>query len=146
MGKSRAVALLAILVLMGFSLVPANADIVDDIVNDATECTPVPINPTLSDFKVTGSGGIADCKFAPLGFTVCLDYMQTIQAHSCVKYLPPETSGETNAVPCIPGIWTTTVIIEGPQSVVDTALTYIDRHSNPSIFVKDCVIAEEPRP
>lgn len=95
---------------------------------------------------MTGSGGIDGCKVAPLGFTICLDYMQTIQPHSCRHYPPFVTAGETEAVPCIPGAWSTTVIIEGPQSVTDTVLTYLQRHSNPSIFLKDCVIADDPEP
>lgn len=142
----------AVVVLVGMApialgVIPAVAQTpVDDIVHDLQECEPEMSIPTLSDYKVTGSGGITGCAFAPLGFSVCLDWNFQIQPHSCVLYTYPETSGPTNSIPCVPGIWATTVIIHGSQSVLDTGLTYLERHSNPAIIVKDCVRPPAVRP
>jgi hypothetical protein len=120
--------------------------IVDDVVHDLQNCEPVMSIPTLSDYEVSGSGGITGCAFAPFGFTVCLDWSLQIQPHSCVPYMHPDTSGPTNSIPCVPGVWATTVIIHGPQSPDETALGYLERHSNPAIIVKDCVRPPGVRP
>ena len=141
------VAMLASIVPVAVGVVPAVAQApVDDVVHDLQDCSPLMDIPTLIDYEVIGSGGISNCAFAPLGFTVCLDWNFQIQPHSCVTYSYPATSGSTNSIPCVPGIWATTVIINGPQSVSETVLGYLDRHSNPAVIVKDCVRPPGSRP
>lgn len=142
-----------VFVLMVISLVVpmlatvAIADPVDDIVHDQLNCQPNPVNPLLSNNKVQGSGSISGCRFF-MSFDVCLDYNGMIYRPSCRTYNYPSTSGTTNAVNCLHGVWATTVIVTPPPAG-NTVLTYIDRHSNPLVIVKDCQIqtgAGEPGP
>ncbi len=144
--RSAAVVLMALApIAMGVTPATAQAP-VDDVVHDLQDCEPDMGIPSLSDYEVTGSGGISGCAFAPLGFSVCLDWNFQIQPHSCRLYTYPETSGSTRSIPCVPGAWATTVIIHGPQSPVETVLGYLERHSNPAIIVKDCVRPPQLRP
>lgn len=143
----RAAVLLTAMVPVVVGAIPAVARTpVDDIVHDLQDCEPVMDIPTLGDYEVIGSGGITGCAFAPLGFSVCLDWNFQIQPHSCVLYTYPDTGGTTNAIPCVPGVWATTVIIHGPQSPIETAAGYVDRHSNPALIVKDCLRPPASRP
>src|SRR4028119_2242128 len=94
----RAVIVLVGLAPMALGVIPAVAQTpVDDVMNDLQQCEPEMGIPSLSDYQVTGSGGISGCAFAPLGFSVCLDWNFQIQPHSCRLYTHPETSGSTNA-------------------------------------------------
>lgn len=115
----------------------AIADPIEDVLHDQQHCTTNPINPTLSDYKLRGSGGIDDCHFY-FSFDVCLDYNGAVFAPSCKTYYAPTVSGNTNRVSCMPGVWATTVIVEPPPAG-NTVLNYIERHSNPLIVYKDCL-------
>lgn len=43
-------AAMAATALVVFSIVPARADVVDDVLYDMANCKPVPVNPVLIDF------------------------------------------------------------------------------------------------
>lgn len=138
MGRTRqAVLVLATVALaLPMNVGPAVGGPIEDIVHDQQNCEPDPVNPTLSNYQLTGSGGVSGCRFF-ISFQVCLDHNGMIYGPSCASYDWPETSGTTNTVDCIPGVWATTVIINPPPAG-NTVLAYIDRHSNPLIALKDC--------
>ncbi len=115
------------------------ADTVDDIIHDQQNCDPNPVNPVLSNGKISGSGSVSNCRYY-MSFQVCLDYNGMIFQPSCRTYNYPATSGVTNTVTCRHGVWATTVIITPPPAG-NTILAYIERHSNPLVVVKDCPIA-----
>lgn len=140
MRRWRSAVSIAAVVLLAVPLSVTNVHAqttVDDVVWDQANCDPNPVNPVLSNYKVSGSGSIANCR-SYMWFEVCLDYNGMIFQPSCRKYNYPATSGTTNVVDCKPGVWATTVIITPPPAG-NTVLAYIERHSNPLIVYKDCV-------
>ncbi len=109
----------------------ASAQVVDDIVNDIQHCDVDAFDPVWdsSANTVQGSASLSHCKFY-LGFEVCLDYNGMIYAPSCERYEWPATSGDTKVVDCLPGLWATTLILEGNSN----ADGYLGRHSFPPVL------------
>lgn len=134
----------AIALVLPTAVSTAMADPVEDAIHDQMNCSPNPVNPTLSNNKVTGSGSISGCR-GYLSFDVCLDWNGAIYRPSCKTYQWPATSGSTNPVNCLHGVWATTVIVTPPPAG-NTVLSYLDRHSNPLLVYKDCQIQGEQQP
>lgn len=110
---------------------PALADEVDDIVHDLQHCDVDAFDPEYdtSTNQVQGYAEISHCKFY-FGFTVCLDYNGIVLQPSCKDYDSSATSGNTRKVNCMPGLWATTLILEGASN----AGGYLGRHSFPPVL------------
>lgn len=110
---------------------PALGDEVDDIVHDLQHCDVDAFDPEydVSTSEVQGSAELSHCRLY-LGFSVCLDYNGIVHQPSCKDYDWPASEGKTKKVSCMPGLWATTLILEGASN----ADGYLGRHSFPPVF------------